>query len=230
MTPADIDALRQDITQKFSHMLATGTADREGKLNRPDGSSVTYQTYIGWNIARANECDIQWGKFNIDLIDEISKRNYSKDELIAINEMVQLDDDHWNWLFKSAKYNTDEYKWFFLYADKKPQAACLIYFPKESLLSGNDIFYIEYLAVAPWNRMNPIADRIFLGVGTQMISDVMCYSHNILKLKPGCSLHSLNKAQKFYKKLGMLPIPAYDKPNLAFFEMPESVAIDFLGA
>jgi hypothetical protein len=73
-------------------------------------------------------------------------------ELLDIISSISNEDDHWRWFDKAIHLKGEEYDWFHLYADEKPQAVCIIYHPKESALEPGNIFYIEYLAVAPWNR------------------------------------------------------------------------------
>jgi hypothetical protein len=61
---------------------------------------------------------------------------------------TSTEDIHWDWFGKAVDYSTDEFEWFHLYADDKPQAACLIYHPEASALEPGDIFYVKFVAVA----------------------------------------------------------------------------------
>jgi hypothetical protein len=117
-------------------------------------------------------------------------------------------------------YQGDEYRWFFMIAEGYPQAACLTYHPKPSAIDGKGIFYIEYVAVAPWNRENPMCKRSFKGVGKVMVNEINTYANAHLGLRPGFSLHALPKAIGFYESIGMERFPAFDKNGLPYFEMP----------
>ena len=119
---------------------------------------------------------------------------------------------------------------FFIFSNDKPQGACLIYHPKDSIIDSENIFYIEFVAVAPWNRDNPMVERKFKGIGSAIIVCVLDFAIKTLGLKPGFSLHSLPQAIGYYKKIGMENYPERDKPNLAYFEMPRAKAAKMLGA
>lgn len=193
-----------------------------GKLISTSVAAVDYEMFVGWNIQAANLCDETWGVFNIKLMRYIRAQNYSPEELAAVLSKVQLDDSHWRWVEKSLFKTDTQYEWFFLMAEGFPQAACLIFYPKLSAINGQSIFYIEYIAVAPWNRENPMAGRAFKGVGKVLLDHICTHATQTLGLLPGFSLHALDKATGFYNSIGMLRFPQFDKPSLPFFEMPPS--------
>ncbi|MBB3213909.1 hypothetical protein FHW67_003215 [Herbaspirillum sp. Sphag1AN] len=195
-----------------------------GKLVGKAGE-VDYAIYAGWDLLFANLCDRSWGAFNVTLLRYIQSLEAQGVDVDPILEVAQLEDYHWRWLDKSLHYKGNCYQWFFLLAEGYPQAACLIYHPKASVVGAGDIFYIEYIAAAPWNRENVFADRIFKGVGPKLLDCVVSYAQEDLQLQPGFSLHSLPKAEQFYERIGMKAFQAYDKPGLKFFEWvaPESM-------
>lgn len=179
---------------------------------------VDYTIHLGWDLCVANLCDRTWGAFNVALLRHIRELEVEGVNIAPILESASLEDNHWRWLDKSLYYRGDCYKWFFLIAEDYPQAACLIYHPKSSVVDEGDIFYIEYLATAPWNRKNILAQRVFKGVGQKLLERVIAYAKDDLKLRAGFSLHSLPKAVPFYEKIGMKAFPLYDKEGLKFFE------------
>lgn len=199
------------------------------------GTSVEYQLFEGWDFVRAHQCDEQWGKFNFDLVEFIHKQEYSEAELNEIDSYIQLDDSHWDWLKKSCAWKTDEYKWFFLYIGNEPQSACIIYHPKVSAAEKDkNIYYVEYLAAAPWNRKNPMSQQIFKGIGKTTLQNVQEYCSKQLNWNLGFSLHSLPKAETYYKHIGMTPFSNLDKKvneliTLKYFEMLEESAKRFVG-
>jgi hypothetical protein len=202
---------------------------KDGVLLAHDGSSVKYQLHHGWDIAKAHICDKEWGKFNVELVRFIKTQNYDNESLATVLEQIQMDDAHWNWFDKSIYYKATEFDWFFLMANNSLQGACLIYHPKPSALEKGDIFYIEYIAVAPWNRVNPMQTQVFRGVGSIIIKYAVNYAHTVLNLKHGFSLHALPKASSFYYKIGMTDYPSLDKEGLQYFEMPGQSATKFVG-
>lgn len=199
---------------------------KTGVLIAYDGRQVDYQLHHGWDPAKAWLCDKNWPLFNLKLMRFIKNQHYDANSLTKILEQIQIDDDHWRWLEKSLRYKSTEYDWFFLMADKLPQAACLIYHPKASALAEGDIFYIEYVAAAPWNRKNPMQDRVFKKLGSIIINYAVHYAHTELKLRYGFSLHALPKATGFYQGIGMQRYAPLDKDILSYFEMPEQRAIE----
>ncbi|MFM4851168.1 GNAT family N-acetyltransferase [Aeromonas caviae] len=216
----DTDEIKPDFTKAASH----------GYIKNSNNDNVKYEIFVGWDLAMANQCDKMWGYFNTELIQFIVDKSYSEEELRTIESYIQLSDSHWNWLTKSCVYKSEEYKWFYLYAEDKPQAACLIYHPKESVLHDGKIFYIEYIAVAPWNRKNPMRDRDLIGLGKVMIQFAMRYASVTLGLQLGFSLHSLPTATGFYESLGMLHYEQHDKDMLKFYEMPPALVDQYLEA
>jgi hypothetical protein len=183
------------------------------------GGDVKYTIHLGWDLVIANLCDRTWGTFNVALMRHIRKLEASGVDIEPILAAAQMEDHHWRWLDKTLAYRADCYKWFFLVAENYPQAACLVYHPKNSVSGAGDIFYVEYIAAAPWNRENVLAERVFKGVGPKLLDRVISYAQEDLNLSPGFSLHSLPQAVFFYKeKLGMTAFPQYDKGTLKFFE------------
>jgi hypothetical protein len=200
-----------------------------GTLIACDGHTVSYDLYCGWDFVLARACDREWGNFNLALMEFIQNQKHSQEELEKILAVVQLEDAHWDWLSKSALHNSNEYVWFFIAAEGKPQGACLIYHPQKSALTDDDIFYIEYVAVAPWNRKNPMTPKSFSGVGSLLIKAAIKHATIKLGLKHGFSLHALAQAASFYEKIGMTPQPNLDKPRLRYFEMSNSTAMTYMG-
>lgn len=200
-----------------------------GNLKRPDHSEESYTAHCGWDIAKAYACDNEWGEFNIQILSHIDEKNLDDKARLEILDTISLEDSHWEWFKKAAIFNSDKYRWFFLFSEGKPQAACLVYQPKQSAFFDGNIFYVEYIAVAPWNRINPLQGRVFNGVGTCLLKHAVDHCIGTLGLRPGFSLHALPKAIPFYKKIGMIPFSEMDKDNLPYYEMPEPAFKVFAG-
>jgi len=202
--------------------LAPSTTDVVANLKLQSGSSgsvVNATLHTGWDIAKAWACDVTWGTFNMKLLNFIVQQGYPPDKRTEVLQSVQLDDAHWRWFDKSTFYLSAEYVWLFLMAEQNPQGACLLFHPKTPALGAGNIFYIEYVAVAPWNRQNPMAPKALRGVGSALIKGAAEYAVNSLGLTPGFSLHALPKAASYYKHIGMQEYPPMDKPPLPYFEM-----------
>jgi hypothetical protein len=201
----------------------------DGTLQNAQSKEQTYYVYNGLDPIRANLCDSLWGSFNLKLIEFIKSQKYSKEEFEKVASSVQLDDYEWDWLTKVYFHKGDEYEWFFLDMENKPQAACLIYHPKKSAIDSGDIFYIEYVAVAPWNRNNPMEIKHFKGAGTEIIKCAIQYATKSLGLRYGFSLHALARAEGFYEKIGMTNYQALTKDTMKYYEMSDENSQKYMG-
>ena len=141
-----------------------------------------------------------------------------------------LEDYHWNWSKKALFYNTSEYDWFFLKTADGVQGVCLTFHPKESVFQKVDIFYIQYLSSAPWNRKSSLHERQYMGIGNEILKQVQYHFIKKHHYSYGFSLHSLPQSHAFYEHLGMVNFPEYnDADGLLFFEISKENAISFLG-
>lgn len=193
-----------------------------GQLRTHDDKTQDYEVRVGWDPVLAHMCDSEWGDFNIHLLEKVAALNLPEEDGSAYaKENLQMEDNHWSWLKKSLLLKEPSYTWFFLVAGKNPQGAALIYHPKPSAFDNLGIYYIEYIAAAPWNRLNPFYPKRYCRVGKALVRHINNYCQKNLKLRPGFSLHALPKAVGFYEALGMVNIPGHDKDGLLYFEMPE---------
>lgn len=216
----------RDLVASTDLCLESESIIARGTLTDANGAMAAYEIREGWDIVLAHACDTTWGEFNVQLMQFIEK-NVQPEQRDIVLSQIQIDDAHWDWLLKAARYKTDEYRWFFLTIDNKPQGACLIYQPKESVLGGGKIFYIEFLATAPWNRENPMCRRRFRSIGTCLISCAAKFAHDVLGLRFGFSLHALPRANAYYERLGMKTHPPSDYGGMAYYEMEEVIASKF---
>lgn len=168
---------------------------------------------------------------------ETEKNSIIKQMLAAVPEAVNNDDLFkkqvfkygladmgWNWLTKAFHLNDDEHFWFFLRADEKIQAVCIIYHPKLSRIDDQQIFYIDYIASAYWNRRRPDYTKKFSNVGRELIAHASQFAIESLGYRPGFSLHSLPTAESYYRDLGMVEFDHDSaKENLRYYEAPTAV-------
>lgn len=201
-----------------------------GEIINSGGIKTAYSVHTGWDIVKAHMCDTKWREFSIQLMEYIDGTYKNTIERNSVIDTLQLEDDHWDWVDKSVVASNDQYRWFFIFSEGLPQAACVIYHPKASAFSKADIFYIEFVAVAPWNRLNPMAHRRFKGMGTLILKSAAKYAMENLNLTPGFSLHSLPQAAHYYEKIGMTEFEKLKKGVLAYYEMPQALIADFLSA
>jgi len=172
--------------------------------------------------------DSAWKEYRLKMLAYLKDEcdDEERDEYLS---KIQTEDFHWNWFNKSTCYNTEEYKWFFLKSGDSVEAACLIFFPKKSALNDNSIFYVEFIAVAPWNRFTPLEKKRYNGVGKKLLQAVIKYSAATLGYTYGFCLHSLPQAQGFYEHIGMIHIDALDKSPLQYYEIDDNNSMRFAG-
>ena len=191
----------------------------EGMLIKSDSSSTSYQIINGLDLTLSQESDIIWGKFNLETLHYI-KNNIAEKDLEKTIRSLHAEDAHWSWFNKAVNYTDDGFEWFYMISDNEVQCICLVFQPKESIINDGNIFYIEYISVAPWNRDTLINKRKYLHVARTMITTIIEYLENVKGLTPAFSLHSLPQAIGYYEHIGMVHCPEEDKTNLKFFEIP----------
>lgn len=202
----------------------------KGKLTHVGKKEVPYKIVHGWDAKASLQCDVQWKAAWLALFEQIEKAESDPMKQAEILETISTEDTHWRWFDKAIAYSTDEYEWFHLHADGKPQAACLIYHPKASALEPGDIFYVEFVAVAPWNRNCKIRPREFGGLGEIILRAAQRFAVKELKLRAGFCLHSLQKAERFYTKLKMVTVAGKEKDSMRYFELPQALAVKLMDA
>lgn len=187
----------------------------------------SYLISFGWSLPNAITCDQEWSEYRLKMFEHLKNEcnDETREEFLS---KIQIEDSHWNWFNKSRCYSTEEYKWFFLKTSHDVEAACLIYFPKESALNQDDIFYIEFIAVAPWNRLTPLEEKRYNKVGKKLLQAVIKYSTATLGYRYGFCLHSLPQAKGFYEHIGMIHIDKLDKAQLQYYEIDDNNSMRFL--
>ncbi len=204
-------------------MRSKKTIISQGLLKKNDDSEKEYQIIHGWDMKLSQDCDSQWNEHNLKFFQYIDN-HFDDEKLDEILQSMQLEDSHWNWFKKSIHCREEGYEWFYLLTGDRIEASCLVYQPKKSAMCKNNIFYIEFIAVAPWNRKTLITEKEYKGVGTILISKILNFLVETLSLIPGFSLHSLPQASGYYEKLGMVNCVSEDKEKLKYYEIFEDKA------
>lgn len=195
------------------------------------GKKVNYEISFGLSSTYAANADVDWLTFNFMIVSKLKEVCKTNEELLEHLARYQFEDSHWNWVNKSVVLSTDEYEWFYFIAENQVQGICNIYHPKPSKIDNRNIFYVEFVAVAPWNRINPISPRKFKGIGSSLLKIALNYSINTLNYRPGFSLHSLPQSAEYYEKIGMKNFgPDNSKQNLFYFEMEQGSSEAFIHA
>lgn len=194
------------------------------------GKDVEFSIHSGFDAEKLSSMQSAWGVAKVKLLAEILQKypESKKDPRIFWTKLIEnnAEDFHWDWIGKAWTCNTEEYHWFYLTADHDIQAACIIYHPHDSKIDGEKIFYVDYLATAYWNRAREGYQKRFSGLGSILLSYSTNFAIDILGYRPGFSLHSLPKAEGYYKKIGMKDMGVdISKENLRYFEAEKEAAL-----
>jgi hypothetical protein len=105
-----------------------------------------------------------------------------------------------------------------------------------SRLTGQDLVYVEYLSVAPWNQPAPgvarlLAELRYKRVGIALLVAAAALSRDDLGLGGRVGLHSKDAAVSWYKDRKMTPFPIESTldGSFVYFEGDEEWAIRLLG-
>lgn len=185
----------------------------------------------GYSFEKSLYCDQEWKLYHAQVMAYL--KCLPEEEALELAKRIDSQDWHWKWLDKTYHLKTDDCnEWFYLSIDSEVQAACLIYFPKDSCLNPlEQIFYVEYLAVAPWNRYTPIESHRYKGLGSSLLLKAINYLAKKYNNSGRFSLHSLIQAEGYYiNKLKMQHVQSNDKPSLKYFELPDHEVSNIIGA
>lgn len=204
--------------------------DKIGEISIQDtsGQQVNLSLKVGSNFAKCLEMNNAWTAVFVEQLQHLQS-TAPTESLADLMVKHSFEDAHWNWLTKSLQLSTSDYMWFSLESSNNVEAAIVIKHPQGSRFDQDEIYYIDYLAIAPWNRSNPLSQRVFKGLGPVLMKEVGKYLNTKLKYREGFSLHSLPQAANFYSKIGMVDFgPDPTKQDLNYFEMNQNEAQGFI--
>jgi len=198
---------------------------------------IDYEVVVGLDVALTLAVSEQWSETRNNLFTEMLKANPNlfNDPKDIANTLTEygLTDFHWNWLAKATQFNTDEYIWLYLTTGNgRVQAVALIYHPKESRVDQENIFYVDYIATAYWNRPYPGSPgREFSGAARILIASAISHCQTTFGYRAGFSLHSLPTAESYYQSLGMIAFEKDPlKENLRYFEADSATSLKIAGS
>ncbi len=142
-----------------------------------------------------------------------------------------IPDKHWDWRQKCSFAPGTNRRVYGLLNAAHVEAAMVLLFGEQSREAGSSapIVYVDYLAVAPWNRASIQNPERFRKLGTVMLGAAVETSR-ALGMDGRCGLHALPSSEGFYRRIGMNDMdidPNYH--NLRYFEFDAGSAMKFLG-
>ncbi len=193
-----------------------------------------FNIFVGADPSMTISMQQAWEKVHTEVLNKIITTSNGDNSLLQkLLDENKVQDSHWNWAKKyMALSSSSDYIWFYLTVDSIVQACCIIYHPEVSRFDSKNIFYVDYLAIAPWNRNSILGVRKFSSFGTLLLAFATNYSASKLAYRHGFSLHSLPQAEKFYtEKLGMTSFGNdAKKENLLFLEIEEQKAKEMVAS
>ena len=146
-----------------------------------------------------------------------------------IQGTLEVQDHHWEWRTKCSIAPGTNRRVLSLLNGNEVEAAMLLLSGKTSCdpSASLPILYVDYLAVAPWNRKTFQNPQRFRHLGTVMIGAAVEFSR-ALGFDGRCGLHSLPQSEGFYRRIGMRDFgldAAY--LSLRYFEFDAAGAANF---
>ena len=142
-----------------------------------------------------------------------------------ILEMHRQEDEAWNWpaiveeCRAASRTGEASYEFIILRARRDVQSLMILETEAHlSLQTRTSILYVEYLAVAPWNRPPIQSPRRFSGCGSALIEFAIRRSEE-LGYDGRVGLHSLPGSRTFYARSGFIDLGADEaEGGLHYFE------------
>jgi hypothetical protein len=179
--------------------------------------------------------EAQWApamkrQYNLAILQffQLPPADQTQEKLNEIAGELAVQDQHWEWRRKSTIAPATNRRVFALLNSSEVEAAMMLLFGEKSRDSSpQSIVYVDYVAVAPWNR-KPFQDpQRFRGLGTVMLGAAVELSRN-LGYDGRCGLHSLRQSEGFYRQIGMRDFGLdASKSSLRYFEFDAAGASTF---
>lgn len=160
---------------------------------------------------------------------QLPPADQTPEKWIEVSGKLDVQDHHWKWRAKCSIAPGTRRRVFSLLNKSEVEAAMV-------LLSGNTsrdasgalpILYVDFVAVAPWNRKAFQSPLRFRHLGTVMLGAAVELSR-MLGHDGRCGLHSLPQSEGFYRRIGMRDHgPDAAKSSLRYFEFDAAAARRF---
>lgn len=157
---------------------------------------------------------------------QLPEPDRTSEKWLEIRGALEVQDQHWDWGTKSSVAPGTNRRVLSLLNGNEVEAAMVLVTGRTSREPGTPlpILYVDYLAVAPWNRRTFQNPQRFRHLGTVMIGAAVELSLT-LGLDGRCGLHSLPQSEGFYRRIGMRDFgldAAYS--SLRYFEFDAAAA------
>lgn len=206
-------------------------------INSPQlGKTLNIDLAEGLDAAHLDFMEAQWApamkrQYELALLHffqlPVSEQTVEKE--IETLAKFDVQDHHWVWRTKCAIAPGHKARIFSLLNASEVEAAMMLLDGETSRDPGASLplVYVDFVAIAPWNRKAFQNPRRFRNLGTMMIGAAVELSRT-LGWGGRCALHSLPQSVGFYRHIGMRDFgldPA--KPFLRYFEFDAPAAQSF---
>ncbi len=159
---------------------------------------------------------------------QLPSSDRTKEKWYEISGELAVQDNHWEWRTKSSIAPGTNRRVFSLLNSGDVEAAMMLLFGERSRdQAALPIVYVDFVAVAPWNRKAFQDPQRFRGLGTVMLGAAVELSRT-LGHDGRCGLHSLPQSEGFYRQIGMRDFGLdASKSLLRYFEFDTSGASTF---
>jgi hypothetical protein len=195
------------------------------KIDLAEGLDTSHLDFIEaqWTPAMKSQCGLAMLQFfQLPAADQTPERWHD------ISGQLAVQDYHWTWRNKCSIAPDTNRRVFSLLNSGDVEAAMVLLFGKNSRTpAGLPIVYVDFVAVAPWNRKKFQDPPRFRNLGTVMLGAAVQLSRT-LGFDGRCGLHSLPQSEGFYRHIGMHDFgldSAYS--SLRYFEFDATGAANF---
>ncbi len=151
--------------------------------------------------------------------------------------LPRLENEHWDWLAKAGWMSVAAYRSLGVECEGVMQGLMLVvtngYYARTEPDTGKPLLYVDYIQTAPWNDENLVDRPRFGAVGTHLLDGAVKLSVD-LECAGRIGLHSLQRSEGFYRRLGLTPVEVEQQDRHAkglwYFELTQQSADQFLHA
>jgi hypothetical protein len=200
------------------------------------GKAFKIELAEGLDNAHLDFMEAQWApamkrQYNLAILQffQLPAADQTREKWDEILGKLGVQDHHWTWRTKCSIAPGTKRRVFSLLNAGEVEAAMVLRFGENSRdpAASLPIVYVDFVAVAPWNRKAFQDPQRFRHLGTVMLGAAVELSRT-LGLDGRCGLHSLPQSEGFYRQIGMRDFgldAAYT--SLRYFEFDASAARTF---
>ena len=224
-------------TTRQRRLAAVATILESFNIDSPQlGKTFKIDLAEGLDTTHLDFMDAHWApairrQYNLAILQffQLPAADQTPEKWIEMLGNLEVQDHHWKWRTKCSIAPGTMRRVFSLLNAGEVEAAMVLLTGETSRdpAIALPILYVDFVAVAPWNRKTFQSPLRFRHLGTVMIGAAVELSRT-LGLDGRCGLHSLPQSEGFYRRIGMRDFgldAAYS--SLRYFEFDATAARNF---